>query len=241
MKRPAVPRSHSSYFLQPRLAKDKELLASPFPPHVHRFLFSGRVIRLCDKSGAAIERMVDIGLPVKRQLDAITGKLDRKPPINKLQIKRKSLSTTPTDPAHPYHLTESICNTLKKYAEKVRTVEEIKDESVESDCETQEFLAAPKPSERLMHFLQVITERERKNLPRHKIIRCFSMGSFSLPYRGSHPGIWTPSTPASGLSSPAPCRGMPGTARASPELGVRIPFKRAKGLGSRGKLVSMFA
>lgn len=242
MKRAAVPRSHSSYFIQPQLAtKGKSQLSSPFPPHVHRYLFSGRVITLCDKSGTSIERVVDIGLPVKKQLDAIMGKLERKATINKFQIKRKSLSTAPADPNHPYHLTESICNTLKKYAEKVRKVEEIKDESVDSDSDTQEVRTPPKPSERLMRFLRIMTERERKNRPKHRIIRCFSMGTFSLPRRGSHPGIWTPSTPAPGLSSPTPSRALPSTTRASPEPGVRIPFKRAKALRSKGKLESIFA
>lgn len=244
-KRSPVTRSRSSYFIQPKLnlVKDKsEPLSSPFPPHVHRFLFSGRVIRLCDRSGASIERMVDTGRMVKKQFEAILGKLERRVPVDKLQTKRKSLATAPADPEQPYHLTEAICNTLKKYAEKIRKVEEKKDESSDSSSEMLEFQTPPKPSERLIHFLHKLYENDRKNQPKHRIIRCLSTGTFSLPRRGSHPGIWMPTPTASSPNSPTPSRGLQiRTARVSPEPGLRIPFKRMKGLRSRGKVISMFS
>lgn len=243
-KRSPVARSRSSYFIQPKLNPGKtEPLSSPFPPHVHRYLFSGRVIRLCDRSGASIERVVDIGRVAKKQFEAILGKLERKVPVDKLQTKRKSLATAPADPEQPYHLTEAICNTLKKYAEKVRKVEEKKDESSDSSSEILEFQTPPKPSERLIHFLQKLYESDSKNQPKHRITRCLSTGAFTLPRRGSHPGIRMPSPTASSPNSPTTSIRLPTliTTRGSPEPGLRIPFKRRKGLRSRSKGISMFS
>lgn len=236
-KRASLTRSRSSYLIQPKALQHKpraEPLLSPFPPHVHRYLFSGREIRLCDRSGTSIERVAEAGLSARRQLDVITAKLERKPEEVRMHIKRKTLPTSPEDSNHPYHLTEAICNTLKTYAEKMRKVTEPKEEMLlESESDREEVQSPPKPSAQLLQFLASIATKERKSRPRHRAIRCLSLEHFPLPRRGSHPGIWSPSTSTSGLNSPVSGKGkrrMVGSVRNSPEPALRTSGKPIKKL-----------
>lgn len=246
MKRPPFSRSRSSYAIQPKLLPVKEKaepLPSPFPPHVHRFLFSGREIRLCDPSGANIERIAETNQSTRRQLEAVTAKFGLKAPVEQQPIKRKSIQVKPKDPNHPYHLTEAICNTLRNYADKVRKVEEVKAVSSDSGSDFGEFQTPPKPSERLIRFLEALAEKERRKQPKYRAIRCLSTERFALPRRGSHPGIWSPSTSASGRSSPL-SKLTPNPAgsalRLSPEPGKRITFKWKKGLKRNMRVRSMY-
>ena len=115
-KRTSLTRSRSSYLIQPKAIQHKPLvepLLSPFPPHVHRYLFSGREIRLCDRSGTSIERVAEAGLSARRQLDVITAKLERKPEEVRTTSNRKTLPTAPEGPNHPYHLTPLKCKGLR--------------------------------------------------------------------------------------------------------------------------------
>ena len=234
-KRTSLTRSRSSYLIQPKAIQHKPLvepLLSPFPPHVHRYLFSGREIRLCDRSGTSIERVAEAGLSARRQLDVITAKLERKPEEVRTTSKRKTLPTAPEGPNHPYHLTESICNTLKTYAEKMRKAEEpIHEPLQESESDREEAQFPPKPSQQLLHFLASVAAKERRSRPRHRAIRCLSLEPFTLPRRGSHPGIWSPSTSTSGVNSPVWGKGrrkVGGSTRSSPEP-VK-PVKRLKAM-----------
>lgn len=241
MKRASFTRSRSSYLIQPKPGLHKpqaEPLLSPFPPHVHRYLFSGREIRLCDRSGTSIERIADSGVSVRRQLDEITAKLERQPPQIRLQVKRKTMPIAAEEPDNPYHLNEAICSKLNNfYMEKIRKAEKPKQEALlDTDSDVADSHLPPKPSEQLLHFLASNSAKEHPNRPHRKVIRYLSLEHFSLPSRGNHPGIWSPSTSTSRVSSPISMQGrrvQGGSVRTSPEPGQREASKRIKSLRQR--------
>ena len=212
-KKSQLQHSRSGYFISPvgKALKTPEhhtaQLPSPFPPHVHKYLFSGREITLCDQSGIRISKVAESCESTKRHIDTILAKLEHKPMPVFTEQKRKSIPSLVEDFDHPYHLNEKICAVLKEFADK-HSQHKVLDNS-ESDEVSLEFEAPPQPSPLLKQFLR---DEGRKHEPKKKALKArvaLSIQHFSQPRRGSQPGIVGNISPSastfrlpSGVSSP---------------------------------------
>lgn len=209
-KKPSLVHYRSSYNISPLPRPVKSPtprvspLPSPFPPHVHRFLFSGRQITLMDQRGILISKVAEASEDTKSQLDRIQSRLDKK---ERSEKRTKTMSQVDNSPP-PYHLNEEICASLNQYAD--QHVEKFGPDTISShESEFDEELGPlPQASPQLLQLLNSESQRKQSTNARKRVLHSISVEPFSQPRRGSHPGISPSPSPLLGhrsvRNSPSP-------------------------------------